>query len=303
MNNEPSSAAIDLHALHLLRQVARFRGFTAAAQACGISQSALTRQIQAAEAGLGIKLFERTTRSVAITEAGAVFLRETEAIPNILGGAIRRIREDYLDAEREIHVGISRDLSLSHMPGIFHGRRDGATGAKIIVSQPDEVELLEKVGTSALDLGIVTLPGRLAENLKITHSMEDRFCVIAPACTESPKAKTMAAFRKWSAARTWLLPLSHSRCRVLIDEWSLVTQVDLSSQTSLENFDLMVQFVAMGMGCALVPQRSLSGFRRKHHIVRIPCPARLSRQLVVVSSKHSRCPEHVSRFVEGILFS
>ncbi len=95
MNTDPlSDPAIDLHALHLLRSVAKFRGFTAAAKACGLSQSALTRQVQAIEARLGIKVFERTTRSVTVTEPGAVLLRETAAIPNILSGAMRRIRED-----------------------------------------------------------------------------------------------------------------------------------------------------------------------------------------------------------------
>src|SRR5687767_11621900 len=96
MNDDSfSGPPIDLHSLYLLRLVAKFRGFTAASKACGLSQSALTRQVQAIEARLGIKVFDRTTRIVAITEPGAVLLRETEAIPNILAGAMRRIREDY----------------------------------------------------------------------------------------------------------------------------------------------------------------------------------------------------------------
>ncbi|MES2660212.1 MAG: LysR family transcriptional regulator [Verrucomicrobiota bacterium] len=61
MKNTPlSESDIDLYSLHLLRMVAKFRGFTAASKACGLSQSALTRQVQSIESRLGIKVFDRT---------------------------------------------------------------------------------------------------------------------------------------------------------------------------------------------------------------------------------------------------
>jgi len=294
---------IDLHSLHLLRQVAEFRGFSAASRSCGLSQSALTRQVQSIEAKLGIKVFERTTRSVTITEAGAVFLRETEAIPGILGGAIRRIQEDYLGARREIHVGISKDLSLSHIPGIFHSHAKTHPEVRLVVSQPDEEDLLQRVGASVLDLGILTLPSRLPSDIRISHRMEDPLCVIASSQTEPPTVKSLPAFRKWAGSQNWLLPRRLSRCRGLIDEWALTRNLDLPSQMELENFDMMVPFVSMGMGVALVPRRCLSSFRRKRHIRQIHTPVKLLRQLVVVSPRHARCPEHVSLFVDGILFS
>src|SRR6478735_7525298 len=144
--NPPVNPEIDLYSLHLLRLVAKFRGFTAASKACGLSQSALTRQVQAIEARLGIKLFDRTTRTVTITEPGAVLLRETAAIPNIVSGAMRRIREEYLGESREIRIGIAPDLALAHIPGIFHAQRRLQPEVKIIVSQATELELLRQVG-------------------------------------------------------------------------------------------------------------------------------------------------------------
>ena len=75
---------VDLYSLQLIRLVAEHRSFSAAAKEAGISQSALSRQIANAELRLELKLFERTTRQVRITEAGAILLRETAAIPNLL---------------------------------------------------------------------------------------------------------------------------------------------------------------------------------------------------------------------------
>ena len=92
---------VDLYSLQLIRLVAEHRNFSAAAKEAGISQSALSRQIANAELRLELKLFERTTRQVKITEAGAILLRETAAIPNLLEGALNRLREECLEVPED----------------------------------------------------------------------------------------------------------------------------------------------------------------------------------------------------------
>lgn len=299
-----SESDIDLYSLHLLRMVAKFRGFTAASKECGLSQSALTRQVQAIESRLGIKVFDRTTRTVRITEPGAVLLRETEAIPGILGAAMRRIREDYLGTRREIRIGISNDLALAHVAGIFHAQRKHQPDVGIVVSQSDGTALMRRVGNSGLDLGILTAPAALPEDVVVTHRMADQFSLIVPSATETEGALgSIARFRKWADSRTWLLPPEKSRSRHLIDDWALENRIKLQPVMELENFDLMVQFVSMGMGAALIPRRCFGTFRRKGLVRVIALPVELSRRLIVISPKHGNCPEHVSRFVAGILFS
>ncbi|WP_193212155.1 LysR family transcriptional regulator [Luteolibacter marinus] len=299
-----SSPEIDLHGLHLLRLVAGFRGFTAASKAAGLSQSALTRQIQNLEARLGFAVFERTTRSVTITEAGAILLRETEALPNILGGALRRVREECLGASRRIRVGISRELAIGHIPGLFPASRGRRNGVRIAVSQADEVEVLDQVGSSRLDLGILTVPAVIPETIRVTHRMEDRFVAIAGRELSPPDVPgTPADFRKWALGQNWLLPPPNCRSRGLINDWAKRQKLDLQAAMELESFDLMIQLVSTEMGCALVPRRALGPFPRKGRIRRIKVAGKLARELVVVTPRHTHCPEHVAEFADGILFS
>ncbi len=299
-----SESDIDLYSLHLLRMVAKFRGFTAASKACGLSQSALTRQVQSIESRLGIKVFNRTTRTVKITEPGAVLLRETEAIPGILGAAMRRIREDYLGTRREIRIGISSDLALAHIAGIFHAQRKRQPDVRIVVSQLDGTALMKRVSNSGLDLGILTAPAALPENITVTHRMADQFSIIVPSTTDiEGTLGSIARFRKWADSQSWLLPPDKTRSRQLIDDWAGDNRMHLQPVMELENFDLMVQFVSMGMGAALIPRRCYGTFRRKALVRVIAPPVELSRRLIVISPKHGKCPEHVSRFVEGVLFS
>src|SRR5262245_19814059 len=55
-------------------QVAQRGGFAKAARELGVSPPAVTKQVAALESRLGTRLFDRTTRSVALTEAGRVYL-------------------------------------------------------------------------------------------------------------------------------------------------------------------------------------------------------------------------------------
>lgn len=60
--------------LNAVVAVATHRSFRAAAADLGISASALSRAIAGAEARMGVRLFNRTTRSVSLSEAGEQFL-------------------------------------------------------------------------------------------------------------------------------------------------------------------------------------------------------------------------------------
>src|SRR6202158_4492762 len=64
-----------LPAVAAFARVAQLASFSKAAAALGVSPSALSQTIRALETRLGIRLLNRTTRRVGVTEAGALFLR------------------------------------------------------------------------------------------------------------------------------------------------------------------------------------------------------------------------------------
>lgn len=85
-----------LASLDLLRgfeATARHLSFTAAAQELFLTQSAVSRQVQALEAQIGVSLFERGHRSIALTEAGHTLLRAVTPALAQVDGAIDRIRQ------------------------------------------------------------------------------------------------------------------------------------------------------------------------------------------------------------------
>ena len=66
--------------LEILLEVARAGGFAAAAKGLGLDPSSVSRSVAGLEAELGVRLFQRTTRSLALTEAGDLYLSRLQPL-------------------------------------------------------------------------------------------------------------------------------------------------------------------------------------------------------------------------------
>ena len=80
MNRFLSTVPFDLYELALFHLVVKHRSFTKAAGIAGLTQSAITRQMQGVESSLEIQLLERTTRTVRVTPAGEFLFREAAIV-------------------------------------------------------------------------------------------------------------------------------------------------------------------------------------------------------------------------------
>ncbi|HVZ43221.1 MAG TPA: LysR substrate-binding domain-containing protein [Ramlibacter sp.] len=88
----PRSRQLRLDLLHAFEAAARHLSFTRAGDELAISQSAVSRQIQQLEENLGVSLFERRHRALALTEAGRVMLRAVNDSLERLRDAASRVR-------------------------------------------------------------------------------------------------------------------------------------------------------------------------------------------------------------------
>ncbi|WP_298368521.1 LysR family transcriptional regulator [Azospirillum sp.] len=84
-------AGLALHELNALVAVAANRNFRAAAVELGVSPSSLSHAIAAMERRLGVRLFNRTTRSVSLTEAGEHFLARVQPALREIADAVETV--------------------------------------------------------------------------------------------------------------------------------------------------------------------------------------------------------------------
>ncbi len=92
-------------------------GFAGAARRLGITSSAVSKQIQNLEHELKVKLLNRTTRSVSVTEEGAIFFERSSRALEDLKEAEEHINEMKLTPRGPLKVSVPLSFGLKHLAG------------------------------------------------------------------------------------------------------------------------------------------------------------------------------------------
>lgn len=245
---------MELRQLRYVEAVARERHFTRAAEELHVAQSALSHQIRRLEAELGTELFERTSRSVVVTEAGeAVAVRARRILAEIdgvrgeideLNGLVRgRISVGALLPAGDIDVpGLLARFSEAH-PGIEVGLREGTSG-----------DLLAYLAADEIDAAFALLAGDPPEDLAAETLSEDELVAVFP----SGAAPRRGPVRAGELTRyPIVLPRSGSATKQAVDEFFATAGEPL--RVALESGDpfLLRCLVSGGFGSAIIP-RSLT---------------------------------------------
>jgi DNA-binding transcriptional LysR family regulator len=139
----------------------------------------------------------------------------------------------------------------------------------------------------------------------VTHKFQDAFTLVVPTALagefQSPAAskKTRQA---WLERQSWLLIEEETQTGQQLRGWMARQGLRVQPVMQLDNFDLIINLVALNMGVSFVPIRALALYGRKETLTRVPLPERFVRDLVIVVRKHRKMPEHIGRFIENVLF-
>jgi DNA-binding transcriptional LysR family regulator len=305
MNELLATAPFDLYELSLFHLVVKHRSFTKAAELAGLTQSAITRQMQGMEDSLGIDLLERTTRSVRVTEAGEFLYRESTKLLGDVDNSLRRLKEDFTDAQKEIRLGVSRSIGLAYLPGFFHANLRRGLKASYRVTYQSSADIFSALEANELDLGVLCPPLRLPRTLTVTHRFTDAFTLIAPvelAASFQALPKSKNARRAWMEKQSWLLLEESTNTGRGLRKWMSHSGLKFEPAMQLDSFDLIITLVALGMGVSFVPKRALALYGQKKSLTRLPLPDCFERELVVVMRRHRKKPAHLVQFVNNVLF-
>lgn len=305
MNEFLATAPFDLYELAVFHLVVKHRSFTKAAELAGVTQSAVTRQMQGMENSLGLDLLERTTRSVRVTPAGEFLYRDSTQLLGDVEQSLTRLREEFGGARKEVRVCVSRSIGLAYLPGFFHANLRRLPNVSCRVSHQPSSEILSAIEANDLDLGVLCPPHRLPRTVQVTHKFEDAFTLVAPAelaAQFETVAKSGKSRRAWLEKQSWLLLEESSNTGQRLRSWMVRQGWGFEPTMQLDNFDLIINLVALGMGVSFVPVRALALYGQKKTIQRLPLPEKFTRELVVVVRRHRKLPEHLKQFVGNVLF-
>ncbi|EXU66843.1 LysR family transcriptional regulator [Streptomyces sp. PRh5] len=159
--------------------VARHEHVTRAAQELGVPQSTLSRAMVRLEEDLGVSLFARRGRTVALTPAGRTFLRSVERALAEVDRAAESVRADADPAAGRVSFGFLHTLGTETVPGLIRSFRVDHPRVRFQLVQNYGEAMIERMRAGGLDL-CLTSPVPDAPDLVARRLDEQRLRLVVP---------------------------------------------------------------------------------------------------------------------------
>lgn len=275
--NETLPPLIELRAWRQFLVLAETLHFGQAAERLAMTQPPLTQAIQQLEARLGVPLFERSRRKVALSAAGQALvepvrhvLQQAAALPGVAQaagqGAVGRLR-----------LGFVSTVAFGPLPGWLRGFREAAPGVQVVLREATTDVQLDALARGEMDAGFVLHAPGVAAGLAAWSRLS---VGVEPLVLVLPEGSSLARARRLRVGELLAEPL------VIFPRGIAPTLYDAvlayyhrhgaSPQVAQEAIQMqtIVNLVSAGLGLAWVP-RSMTQLQRPGVVYR-PLPPALA---------------------------
>lgn len=147
-----------LTSLRLFLRVAGSRSFSETARSANLSQPALSRTIKLLEEDLGVRLFDRNSRNVHLTSAGAALLPIVERLTSDFDMAFRELSQTFQGQRGRVVVGALPSVTISLLPKAIAAFRQTHPQVEIIVRENPAGGLYQSLQDRLIDFAVSTPP-------------------------------------------------------------------------------------------------------------------------------------------------
>jgi DNA-binding transcriptional LysR family regulator len=149
---------VELRHLRYFLAVAEELSFRKAAERLHLAQPPLSAQIKGLEEELGTKLFERTTRSVRLTQAGRILMEEARIVLSAAERAEQRTRKADQGLVGLLRIGVIRPAANDRLAAILRRFRNEFPGVGLTLRDLASTQQIEALRNDELDIGLLRPP-------------------------------------------------------------------------------------------------------------------------------------------------
>ena len=247
--------------------VAEHRNFTKAAAQLGVSRPSLSKTIRSLEDRLGVRLLNRTTRSVALTEAGERLLADAQPVLDGTNRAFEAVNAFRDKPTGTLRLSMTRAVASLLVGSLLPQFLAQFPDIKLEVSADDTHS---DIVSSRFDAGI-RIGERIAKDMIAVRVLEEQHRVAvaspaylahhpAPATPQDLHAHNCVRLRSdWDASiQPWVFENADRRL-----------EIDVDGSLVLNDWSLVVNAAVAGIGVGYVPERLISSHIANGHLVRL----------------------------------
>jgi LysR family hydrogen peroxide-inducible transcriptional activator len=244
---------LTLRQMRYFEALARHGHFGRAADACAISQPALSMQIRELEDAVGIPLFERGPRAVRLSQFGEEFAHRVRDILRAVDelGDLVRMSQDRLVGR--LRIGVIPTIAPYLLPTIIGNLTRAHSELDLHIRETLTPRLIAELADGRLDTAIVALPVSEPSLTEVALFSED-FVLVRP---DADAGKPVPSRETLREMRLLLLEEGHCFRDQALSFCSLPSAAprELLDGSSLST---LVQMVGAGIGVTLIPEMAVS---------------------------------------------
>ncbi|MFM0666935.1 LysR family transcriptional regulator [Paraburkholderia sediminicola] len=248
MNRFPG---VDLDALRAFVAVASHASFNDAAIELNLSASALTRRIKRLEEALDAMLFERTTRTVALTSSGGLLLPRAQGVLRELDASLELVSEATRIRTGQLTIACIPTVAKFMLPKIVSSYHKRRPEVRLRLIEANLATVVQRVAIGEAEFGIAFLVNESPE-LAIDELLVDPYVLACPA--DHPLAASEHV--TWPELRPWPLIVSgtSSGNRRMLD--AALRDIDWRPDRliEIEHLTTSLGLVEAGLGISIIPR-------------------------------------------------
>ena len=256
----PTRSATSLKQLPSVRQLRAFvavyqtGSLSAAAEVLALSQPAITVLIRELEEKLGVRLFDRSTRSLHRTEAAAEAIIFAERALAELTAMSDRMADMALARHGRLRIAATSTIAQTWLPVAIRRFIEEHPAVRVSVDDCAPAAFAERVLSEHVDFGIGTLEGAVP-GLSQKVFLNDTLCAISTSA-DFPDAQPMS----WKQLADHPVILVHAGygVRRAIDRALAVADVELCVAHEVSLLTTALAMAANGLGVAIIPHSVLA---------------------------------------------
>jgi DNA-binding transcriptional LysR family regulator len=246
--------------LRTLLEVTRLGSFAAAASRLGYTASAVSQQMSALERDTGVRLFQRSARSVVPTDAAMVMARHAAKVLTDIEALMAAASRTQDATSQELRLGIFPSLATYVLPRILRSPAWKDLGIDLRVSVAEPAQTIQGLRTGGdTDVALVYQVGQ--SGLAWPHTInrqwigDDNFRVVLPAGWGFRTEAKVAADHL--SDMPWIMHHPGTSDATVIERLFAGCNLHPRVVAYSDDFHASLEMAAAGLGAALVPELAL----------------------------------------------
>lgn len=287
---------MQMKALKVFCDIARYRSFSQAAAAWDLTQSAASQIVHELEKTLNVELIDRSTRPLQLTPLGQLYFDGCKALVEQYEELEASIRREHAQRASSVEVAAIYSVGLGDMGQLIERFKTQYTPASVHIEYAHPDTVYERVLGRSAELGLVSFPRKLRELTILPWRDEEMMLACAPGHPLARSARVKPEQLQGLAFVAFTKDLMIRRC---VDQFLRKHGVLVKVVSGFDTIENIKRAIEVDQGISLLPEPTFRQEVRAGTLIAQPLEGgRLVRPIGIIHRRQPRLSHAALRFVE-----